>query len=109
MTITVTDLPEEEEEKEDDEDEEDEEDEDQQENPHDLIIPDLIEVTGADGMNNDLLEMYFEGKRSGGGREKEVEWIEDVGDGVIHVKFSEAKGTHSIKACITQPYLHRFL
>ena len=61
-------------------------------------------------MDIDLLEMYFEGKRSGGGREEEVEWIEDVGVGVRHVKFSEAKGTHSIEACITtQPYLHCFL
>ena len=54
-------------------------------------------------MDIDLLEMYFEGKRSGGGREEEVEWIEDVGVGVRHVKFSEAKGTHSIEACIIQP------
>ena len=58
------------------------------------IIPDIIEVTG-ENVNTDILEMYFQGVRSGGGREKEVEWIKIVDDGVAHVKFVSTEGMYN--------------
>ena len=58
----------------------------------DDIIPDTIEVTGEDISNAEVLELYFQGVTSGGKREKEVEWINCVDDGVVHVKFLSSKG-----------------
>ena len=59
------------------------------------IIPDIIEVTG-ENVNTDVLEMYFQGVKSGGGRDKEVEWIRNVDDGVVHVKFVSTEGMYNI-------------
>ena len=61
----------------------------------DNIISDIIEVTG-ENVNNDVLEMYFQGVKSGGGREKEGEWIRHIDDGVVHVKFASTEGMHEI-------------
>ena len=60
------------------------------------IIPDIIEVTGENLNNTDVLEMYFQGVKSGGGREKEVEWIRNIDDGVVHVKFISTEGMYNI-------------
>ena len=54
------------------------------------IIPDTIEVTG-EITDEEYLKLYFEGKRSGGDRPKDVEWVENV-DGKILVKFANAEG-----------------
>ena len=62
----------------------------------DSIIPDTIEVTGEDVSNTAVLEMYFQGLKSGGGRDKEVEWIKCVAEGVVHIKFSSTEGTYDI-------------
>ena len=59
------------------------------------IIPDIIEVTG-ENVYTDVLEMYFQGVKSGGGRDKEVEWIRNVDDGVVHVKFVSTEGMYNI-------------
>ena len=59
------------------------------------IIPDIIEVTG-ENVNTDVLEMYFQGAKSGGGREKDVEWIRNIDDGVVHVKFVSTEGMYNI-------------
>ena len=58
----------------------------------DNIIPDIIEVTGEDISNTERLEIYFQGVHSGGKREKEVEWIKYVDEGVVHVKFLSSEG-----------------
>ena len=65
------------------------------ESTKDNIIPDIIEVTGED-VNTAVLEMYFQGVKSGGGREKEVEWIKHVDDGVVHVTFVSTEGMYNI-------------
>uniref|UniRef100_A0A1X7UHJ5 Poly [ADP-ribose] polymerase n=1 Tax=Amphimedon queenslandica TaxID=400682 RepID=A0A1X7UHJ5_AMPQE len=67
--------------------------------------PDLIEVTFDDDIDTDRLELYFESKQSGGKKEKNVESIKIIEEGVIHVKFKSsedaaaviAQGEHSIK------------
>ena len=61
-------------------------------NEQDAIIPDTIEVTGEGLDNIDALECYFEGETSGGGKEKEVETIKNIADGIVHVKFVSAEG-----------------
>ena len=58
----------------------------------DDIIPDTIEVTGEDVSNTEVLELYFQGVQSGGKREKEVEWIKHVDEGIVHVKFLLSEG-----------------
>ena len=58
----------------------------------DDIIPNTIEVTGEDVSNTEVLELYFQGVQSGGKREKEVEWIKHVDEGVVHVKFLSSEG-----------------
>ena len=55
------------------------------------ILADTIQVTG-DLPDIELLTMYFEGMKSGGGEEKEVESIKTVKEGVVHVKFSTEEG-----------------
>ena len=55
----------------------------------------IIEVTGENVSNTDVLEMYFQGVKSGGGREKDVEWIRHVDDGVVHVKFTSTEGMYN--------------
>ena len=55
----------------------------------------IIEVTGENISNTDVLEMYFQGVKSGGGKEKEVEWIRHVDDGVVHVKFTSTEGMYN--------------
>ena len=64
----------------------------------DNIILDIIEVTGenVNTLNVNILEMYFQGVKSGGGRDKEVEWIRLVDDGVAHVKFVSTEGMYNI-------------
>ena len=59
---------------------------------NDDITSDMIEVTGEDVSNTDILEIYFQGVKSGGQREKEVEWIKHVKHGVVHVKFMSSLG-----------------
>ena len=55
------------------------------------ILADTIQVTG-DLPDIELLNVYFEGVKSGGGEEKEVESIKTVKEGVVHVKFSTKEG-----------------
>ena len=55
------------------------------------ILVDTIQVTG-DLPAIELLTMYFEGIKSGGKEEKEVESIKTVKEGVVHVKFSTKEG-----------------
>ena len=69
-------------------------------NEQDAIIPDTIEVTGEGLDNIDALECYFEGETSGGGKEKEVETIKNIADGIVHVKFASVKG--NLNTCILQ-------
>ena len=91
VVITVSDLA-----LEENKDEKEGEDDDEQESSlHDAIIPDLIEVTAADGLESDILELYFESKKAGGKRDKEVEWIEDIGNGTFQIKFSSEQGTYN--------------
>ena len=54
--------------------------------------PDLIEVTFDDDIDTDTIQLYFEGKRSGGKKEKIVESIKTIDEGVIHVKFESPDG-----------------
>ena len=55
------------------------------------ILADTIQVTG-DLPDIELLNVYFEGVKSGGGEEKEVESIRTVKEGMVHVKFSTKEG-----------------
>ena len=55
------------------------------------ILADTIQVTG-DLPDVEVLLFYFEGVKSGGGEDKEVEWIKNVSEGVVHVKFSTKEG-----------------
>ena len=56
----------------------------------DDIISDTIEVTGLDDIQ--AIELYFEGRTSGGGKDKEVECIKKIDDGIVHVKFASIEG-----------------
>ena len=56
------------------------------------ITSDTVEVTGEGLDNIDALECYFEGETSGGGKEKEVEAIKNIADGIVHVKFVSVEG-----------------
>ena len=62
------------------------------------IISDTVEVTGEGLDNIDALECYFEGETSGGGKEKEVEAIKNIADGIVHVKFASVEG--NLNTCI---------
>ena len=55
------------------------------------ILANTIQVTG-DLPDIELLTMYFEGVKSGGGEDKEVESIKKIKEGVAHVKFSTKEG-----------------
>ena len=55
------------------------------------VLADMIQVTG-DLPDIDLLMLYFEGVNSGGGEEKEVEWIKTIKEGVVHIKFANKEG-----------------
>ena len=67
----------------------------------DNIIPDTIEVIGEDVSNIAMLEVYFQGLMSGGRRDKEVEWIKCVAEGVVHIKFSSTEGIYEISNWIS--------
>ena len=71
-----------------------EEEDDDTTSANDNIIPGIIEVTG-DVSNTKRLKTYFEGVKSGGGREKKVEHIRHVDD-VVHVKFVSTEGMYNI-------------
>ena len=62
----------------------------------DDIIPDAIEVIGEDVSNTEILELYFQGVQSGGKREKVVEWIQYVDEGIVHVNFLSSEGKNII-------------
>ena len=67
------------------------------------IIPDIIEVTGEITDEEKLL-LYFEGKRSGGDRSKDIEWVETI-DGKILVKFANVEGIKFVHV-IMIPKIH---
>ena len=58
--------------------------------------PDLIEVTFDTDIDTDTLQLYFESKRSGGNRAKEVESIKTIEQGVVHVKFESSEGNRML-------------
>ena len=75
-----------------DSDEDDESDLDSS-NPRLDIIPDLIEVTcEGPSVDEEILEMYFGGKKSGGKREKDIESIEEIENGIYHIKYESEEG-----------------
>ena len=52
-----------------------------------------IEVLYPQGINTKMLELYFQGPKSGGGPgEKEIEWIKTVEEGKCRIKFELAEG-----------------
>lgn len=59
--------------------------------PEENSYRDIIEVTCHD-VDTDMLQIYFEGAKSGGKREKEVEFIKQISECVFHVKFESADG-----------------
>ena len=59
--------------------------------------PDLIEVTFDNNIDADTIQLYLEGKRSGGKKEKIVESIKTIEEGVIHVKFESPDGMKKSK------------
>ena len=58
--------------------------------------PDLIEVTFDTDIDTDTLQLYFESKRSGGNKTKEVESIKTIEQGVVHVKFESSEGNRML-------------
>ena len=54
---------------------------------------DTIVVSG-DMTDEDLVWSYFEGRRSGGNKNKEVESVKTIKKGVFHVKFSNSEGMY---------------
>ncbi len=44
------------------------------------------------GMDTNMVEIYFQGPKSGGGRDKVVETIRTVEPGKYHVKFESKEG-----------------
>lgn len=58
--------------------------------------PDLIEVTFDTDIDTDTLQLYFESKRSGGNKTKEVESIKTIEQGVVHVKFKSSEGNRML-------------
>ena len=58
--------------------------------------PDLIEVTFDTDIDTDTLQLYFESKRSGGNKTKEVESIKTIEQGVVHVKFESSEGNRTL-------------
>ena len=63
----------------------------------DDIIPDTIEITGEDVNNTEVLELFFQWVYSGGKREKKVEWIQCIDEGIVHVKFWSSEGKNIIE------------
>ena len=63
------------------------------------IIPDIIEVTG-EITDEEKLQLYFEGKRSGGDSSKDIEWVKSI-DGKILVKFANAEGIKFLHVIIS--------
>lgn len=57
----------------------------------DDAVCDTVVVTG-DISNEDIVLSYFEGRRSGGNKSKDVESVKIIKKGVFHVKFSDPEG-----------------
>ena len=53
---------------------------------------DTIEVVCDPEMETSMLELYFEGPKSGGGRSKTIEMIRTIKPGKYHVKFESIEG-----------------
>lgn len=65
--------------------------------PHQELSSNKLEVTVIGGrVDQDVLWAYLEGPASGGGQEKEVEFIKCVGNGVYHVQVSSTQGKHCL-------------
>ena len=64
------------------------------------LSSDTLEITiGSSGIiDEEFLQAYLEGLASGGGQDKEVEFIKRVRNGVYHVRLSSAKGTHAMSS-----------
>ena len=50
-----------------------------------------IEISYPEGLDTRMLEVYFQGPKSGGG-DKAVEWLKDIEPGKCHIKFESDKG-----------------
>ncbi len=72
--------------------EDDEDDESDQETPPLDIIPDLIEVTCDGSVEVEILEMYFGGRKSGGKREKDIESVVEIENGIYHIRYESEEG-----------------
>ena len=64
-----------------------------------------IEVLYPQGISTKMLELYFQGPKSGGGPgEKAIERIETIKEGKCCIKFELAEGVFFPLICIRYPY-----
>ena len=52
-----------------------------------------IEVLYPDSLETKMLEVYFQGPKSGGGEDKEIEWIRNIEQGKCRIKFMSPEGS----------------